>query len=165
MRSPSPPRRRSRSLATATPTYFTIAQAAGEGEILPDRQTTIWGYNGITPGPTIFVDQDRKAVVRQICALPDRPSDARLQRLDLDAPPRVGVAAGVRRLRERHHQRRAQFKDYQYPNFQDARTLWYHDHGVHITANNAYMGLAAQYIMPRPPSAPCRSRTVSTTCR
>ena len=38
-----------------------------------------------------------------------------------------------------------QFKDYWYPNFQDARTLWYHDHGVHHTAQNAYGGLAAQY--------------------
>ena len=43
-----------------------------------------------------------------------------------------------------------QFKDYHYPNSQDARTLWYHDHGVHITATNAYMGLAAQYIMHDP---------------
>lgn len=38
-----------------------------------------------------------------------------------------------------------EFKDYLYPNVQDARTLWYHDHGVHHTAENAYMGLAAQY--------------------
>ena len=28
---------------------------------------------------------------------------------------------------------------------QAARTLWYHDHGVHRTAQNAYSGLAAQY--------------------
>ena len=28
---------------------------------------------------------------------------------------------------------------------QGARTLWYHDHGVHRTAHNAYAGLAAQY--------------------
>ena len=38
-----------------------------------------------------------------------------------------------------------EIKDYLYPNVQDARTLWYHDHGVHHTAENAYMGLAAQY--------------------
>ena len=40
-----------------------------------------------------------------------------------------------------------QWKNYHYPNFQDARTLWYHDHGVHHTAENAYMGLAGMYIM------------------
>ena len=38
-----------------------------------------------------------------------------------------------------------QKKTYQYPNFQPARTLWYHDHGVHYTAQNAYSGLASQY--------------------
>ncbi len=37
------------------------------------------------------------------------------------------------------------FKDYRYPNSQAARTLWYHDHGVHHTAQNAYAGLYAQY--------------------
>ena len=43
--------------------------------------------------------------------------------------------------------RRGWFKDYEYPNFQPARTLWYHDHGVHHTAENAYAGLYAQYHM------------------
>ena len=38
-----------------------------------------------------------------------------------------------------------QYKDYRYPNTQPARTLWYHDHGVHHTAENVLMGLAAQY--------------------
>ena len=38
-----------------------------------------------------------------------------------------------------------QWKNYHYPNIQDARTLWYHDHAVDITAENAYLGLAAQY--------------------
>lgn len=38
-----------------------------------------------------------------------------------------------------------QWKDYVYPNDCEARTLWYHDHGVHHTAENVYMGLAGQY--------------------
>lgn len=38
-----------------------------------------------------------------------------------------------------------QVKRYRYPNFQSARTLWYHDHGVHFTAQNVYSGLASQY--------------------
>jgi FtsP/CotA-like multicopper oxidase with cupredoxin domain len=37
------------------------------------------------------------------------------------------------------------YKEYWYPNHQAARTLWYHDHGVHHTAQNAYSGLLAQY--------------------
>ncbi len=43
--------------------------------------------------------------------------------------------------------RRGWFKDYEYPNVQHARTLWYHDHGFHHTAQNAYAGLYAQYHM------------------
>ena len=42
------------------------------------------------------------------------------------------------------------YKDYYYPNSQPARTLWYHDHGVHHTALNVYAGLAAQYHMHDP---------------
>jgi FtsP/CotA-like multicopper oxidase with cupredoxin domain len=36
-------------------------------------------------------------------------------------------------------------KDYHYDNPQPAATLWYHDHQVHFTAQNAYSGLAAMY--------------------
>ncbi len=36
-------------------------------------------------------------------------------------------------------------KNYEYENTEDARTLWYHDHAVHHTAQNVYSGLAAQY--------------------
>ena len=38
-----------------------------------------------------------------------------------------------------------QWKDYTYPNWQPARTLWYHDHGVHHTGQNVVMGLAGMY--------------------
>ena len=126
--------------------YFTITQQQVKAQILPDRQTTIWGYNGMTPGPTLYVDQHRKAVVRQICALPDRHPELGYNvwtsthlHGSCSLPEYDGYASDVTTP--------GAFKDYQYPNIQDARTLWYHDHGVHITANNAYMGLAAQYIM------------------
>ena len=49
-------------------------------------------------------------------------------------------------------------------------TLWYHDHGVHHTASNAYMGLAALYPAPRRRrarlrAAAARRRTTSTATR
>lgn len=40
-----------------------------------------------------------------------------------------------------------QYKDYYYPNRQNARTLWYHDHAVDHTAENVYFGLVGFYIM------------------
>jgi FtsP/CotA-like multicopper oxidase with cupredoxin domain len=126
--------------------YFTIVQRQAKVNILPDRQTTIWGYNGITPGPTIYVDKHRPAVVRQICALPDTHPELGYNvwtsthlHGSCSLPQYDGYASDITKP--------GQFKDYHYPNVQDARTLWYHDHGVHITATNAYMGLAAQYIL------------------
>ena len=58
-----------------------------------------------------------------------------------------------------------EYKDYRYPNVQDGRTLWYHDHGVHHTAENVYMGLAGMYMMTDEFEQACRSRRASTTCR
>ena len=37
-----------------------------------------------------------------------------------------------------------------YPNKQSARTLWYHDHAIHHTAENAYFGQAGFYILHDP---------------
>jgi FtsP/CotA-like multicopper oxidase with cupredoxin domain len=39
-----------------------------------------------------------------------------------------------------------QYKDYYYPNNR-ASILWYHDHAVHKTSRNVYMGLAGMYIV------------------
>jgi bilirubin oxidase len=39
------------------------------------------------------------------------------------------------------------YKDYYYPNRQNARTLWYHDHAADHTAENVYFGQAGFYIM------------------
>lgn len=38
-------------------------------------------------------------------------------------------------------------QDYYYPNYQSARTLWYHDHAIHVTSLNAYQGQAGLYIL------------------
>ncbi|PVH90521.1 Cupredoxin [Periconia macrospinosa] len=43
-----------------------------------------------------------------------------------------------------------QYKDYYYPNAQSARTIWYHDHTEHHTAENAYNGQEGGYIISDP---------------
>ena len=58
-----------------------------------------------------------------------------------------------------------QKKYYHYPNFQPARTLWYHDHGVHYTAQNAYSGLASQYHLHDAHGAGAAARRASSTWR
>jgi spore coat protein A, manganese oxidase len=129
--------------------YYSLEQRQVQAEILPGLRTTIWGYNGITPGPTIMNTQNQQAVVRQINNLPDVHPSLRYNvwtsthlHGSCSLPQYDGYASDITMPGE--------FKDYKYPNEQDARTLWYHDHGVHITAENAYMGLAAQYILHDP---------------
>ena len=130
-----------------TTDYYQITQKAGTVEIVPGLQTQIYGYEGITPGPTIVQRRGRRTVVRQINALPqttthgaetyETTTSTHLHG-NASAPEYDGYAEDVTRPGE--------LKDYIYPNDQDARMLWYHDHGIHHTANNAYMGLAGLYI-------------------
>jgi len=126
--------------------YYTISQTQAQAEILPGLRTDIWGYNGITPGPTIVNNQGRQSVVQHINNLPDVHPTLRYNvwtsthlHGSASKPQFDGYASDITDV--------ASWKDYEYPNIQEARTLWYHDHGVHITAPNAYMGLAAMYIL------------------
>ena len=116
-------------------------------------------YDGTVPGPTIKVNQGRAAVVRHINALPDvhptlgyKPWTSVHLHGSASLPQFDGYASDITTP--------GQYKDYHYPNFQDARTLWYHDHGVHHTAENVYMGLAGAVPHARRRwSRRCRSRT------
>ena len=107
--------------------------------------TRIWGYNGITPGPNIHVEQGQRTIVRHLNGFKGKlhptlkyePVTSVHLHGSASLPEYDGYASDVTPPDF--------YKDYHYPNIQDARTLWYHDHGVHETASNAYMGLAAQY--------------------
>jgi spore coat protein A, manganese oxidase len=129
---------------TATTDFYNIKMQARKVPILPGfPKTTIYGYNGITPGPTIRTMKGRPIVVRHINNLPRTSFDNYRTWTSVhlhgsaSLPQFDGYASDITMP--------GQFKDYHYPNIQAARTLWYHDHGVHHTAQNAYMGLAAQY--------------------
>ena len=47
-----------------TTDYYDVTMQVGQKEIIPGQLTTIWGYNGIFPGPTIVARRDRRVVVR-----------------------------------------------------------------------------------------------------
>lgn len=129
--------------------YYFLKETAATASILPRLTTPILGYNGVFPGPTISLDQGTKAVVRISNQLPaTHPTAGHLLSTSThlhgsaSLPQFDGYASDVTNT--------GFYKDYQYPNFQPARTLWYHDHGVHFTAQNAYSGLAGQYHMHDP---------------
>ena len=133
----------------ATTDYFRVSMEPATAEIIPGYQTPVWGYNGAVPGPTFKVSRGREAVVRQVNNLPARHPD-------LDYTPWTSVHLhGSASLPEYDGYASditnpGQWKDYRYPNHQPARTLWYHDHGVHHTAQNVYMGLAGMYTLHDP---------------
>jgi len=134
----------------------TLHQLATKATIIPGFQTTIFGYAYVdpnrpgtppvptTPGPTIHAKRGTPLTVMQSNKLPvshpflnyDPWTSTHLHG-SASKPQYDGYASDITRV--------GQTKRYVYPNKQDARTLWYHDHGVHHTAENAYMGLAAQY--------------------
>src|SRR4051794_23534570 len=129
-----------------TTDFYEITMKANQVEILPGYKSELWAYDGIPAGPTIYAKRGRKAVVRQNNGLPKKHPTLGYESWTSvhlhgsgSLPQYDGYASDITRP--------GQYKDYRYPNYQDARTLWYHDHGVHHTAENAYMGLAAMYVM------------------
>ena len=44
--------------------HFQVIEKAGRAEIVPGLMTTVFGYNGIAPGPTIKIMKGRAAVLR-----------------------------------------------------------------------------------------------------
>jgi FtsP/CotA-like multicopper oxidase with cupredoxin domain len=125
---------------------ITIAQKMQNAVILPGVQTPIFGYNGITPGPTILARRGTPLSVAVSNELPAKHPNWGYEAWtsvhlhgSASKPQFDGYASDITRV--------GQTKTYQFPNNQESRTLWYHDHGVHHTAENAYMGLAAMYLM------------------
>ena len=120
-----------------TADYYDITMQVGTKQILPGKLTTIWGYNGMYPGPTIQARRGHRTVVRQVNNLQESMSvhlHGGHTPPDSDGHPTDLVGPGAT-------------KTYNYPNNQDATTLWYHDHAIDVTGRHVYMGLAAFYIL------------------
>ena len=131
---------------------YEITERASSAQILDPGapQTPVLGYavgaGGPTvPGPLIKVDQHTRVRMRVTNALPTTHPSFGYAGIDTSVhlhgsaslPQYDGYADDVTAP--------GRYKDYWYPNHQGPRTLWYHDHGMHHTAQNAYSGLFAQY--------------------
>ncbi|MFC9351602.1 multicopper oxidase family protein [Arthrobacter sp. NPDC057013] len=123
---------------------YALTQKLGQAHFLPGLTTTLAGYNGIFPGPTIRAKQGTRIEVRIRNAFPQQGlvqpgpfSTSTHLHGSASLPQYDGYANDITVS--------GFFKNYRYPNRQAARTLWYHDHKHHITAQNVYSGLAAFY--------------------
>ncbi len=128
------------------------------------RPTRMWGYNSMWPGPTFEVRKGQRLSVQWINHLPAKhflPIDTTIH----------GSEEGVPEVRTVTHIHGALVlpdsdgypdawvtsdgktgsvrpaNPCQYPNDQEARMLWYHDHAMGITRLNIHAGLAGMYII------------------
>lgn len=128
---------------------FAVTAQLGLAHILPGLSTRIAGYNGIFPGPTIRTSQGTRAEVRIRNGFPGA---------GLIFPQAIDIAThlhGSESLPQYDGYANdittpGFVKNYHYPNSQQARTLWYHDHRHLVTAQNVYSGLAAFYPLSDP---------------
>jgi spore coat protein A len=125
------------SATDATTDYYEMSQVISEVEVVPGLKTTIWGYNGMFPGPTIHARTNRRVVIRQTNLLPHAVSvhlHGGVQPPESDGYPTDLIPPGGT-------------KEYVYPNLHRAATLFYHDHAMDRTGPNVYKGLAGLYLL------------------
>jgi len=148
--------------------YYEIGMREVEQELHSDLPaTTVWGYDGQFPGPTIEAEQGEPIYVRWQNELPDEhflPVDTTVHEemipYDIDGVRTVTHLHGgnVEAASDGHAQAwftrnfaetgpNFEKKDYCYINDQPPATLWYHDHSVGITRLNVYAGLAGFYLL------------------
>jgi spore coat protein A, manganese oxidase len=128
--------------------------------------TTIWGYNGIWPGPTMEVRSGVPVKIKyHNDALPTThplPVDPTLHGSEADKPQVRNVVHlhGLKVMPESDGYPEAWISPdgitgpvlynpdaFVYPNDQQSTLLWYHDHTLGITRLNMIMGLAGAYII------------------
>lgn len=148
--------------------YYRIAMTEFRQRLHRDLPpSVVWGYHGGFPGPTIAARRDERVRVKWINNLRDETGALRQTHyLPVDTclhgPHRLGP--GARTVVHLHGGHVPPASDgfpeatmlpgqqvtYNYPNRQQAATLWYHDHALGITRLNVYMGLVGFYLLSDP---------------
>jgi FtsP/CotA-like multicopper oxidase with cupredoxin domain len=147
---------------------YVIPEQRGEAQIVPGFTTPIWGYHGMTPGPTILARKGRQVNVTFVNNLPPGEDPAGI--IDQSPPSDEHPFTPSATVVHLHGINGDHFSDgypsdgdghrhlkkvpgdaftHHYPNndYQRPATLWYHDHSVHITSPHLYRGLAAFYLL------------------
>ena len=133
--------------------YYEVDIKPVDIQIYPNlKKTRHVGYDGMVPGPTFMMEKGTEAVVRFINHA-DRETSVHLHgSYSRSLTPSTSIYFVVSRntmgtRADELEPGRApfdgwaedttfpgQYKDYYYPNAQNARTLWYHDHALDHTA-------------------------------
>ena len=155
---------------------YELTQRAAEREILPGMKTTVWGYDGRFPGPTIEARRGAPILVRIHNKLPV-PTTTHLHGAvtppgsdgyptDLTVPrgytKRVDAATHSMRMPGGQKMTMGptgsrpdpkvwtihhEFKEYEYAIDQRSTMLWYHDHRMDFTGPQIWRGLVGAFIV------------------
>ncbi len=149
-------------LRDATTDYYELAVRPAMAEVIPGLPTPIWGYEGISPGPTIRARKGRRVVATFRNELPPDDDAGNLvvpfpnHGTNHDARP-SSITVHLHGINARH-----EFDGfpedtfvpgesfaYEWLNndYQRPATLWYHDHSIDITGPHIYRGLQGLYIL------------------
>jgi spore coat protein A len=119
--------------------------------------TRMWGFNGMSPGPTIEVRGGERESIEWVNALPSKhflPVDHNLHGAENDKPPVRAVVHvhGAKVPPESDGYPEdwyvpGESRTYSYPNHQEPAALWYHDHAMGINRLNIYAGLFGMYLV------------------
>lgn len=145
--------------------YYEVEMKCAEHKFHRDfEETLIYGYNGLYPGPTFETMKGRAVKVKWINNLPlkhflpvdktlhgaiDNPEVRTVVHLhganvapDSDGHPEAWFTRDFEYTGPKYSR-----QVYEYPNQQQATTLWYHDHALGATRLNIYAGLAGFYLI------------------
>jgi spore coat protein A len=113
--------------------------------------TTMWGFEGVSPGPTLETRSGEGLLVEWVNGLPSShllPVDHNIHGAEADKPAVRGVVHvhGAKTPPQSDGYPEDWYvpgksTTYYYPNQQDASFLWYHDHSMGINRLNIYAGL------------------------
>jgi spore coat protein A, manganese oxidase len=138
--------------------FYQLKMAEFEAHVHRDVPSTrLWGFNGVSPGPTIGVRTGEGVLVEWSNGLPQRhlfAVDHTLHGAERDKPEVRSVVHlhGAKVPPESDGYPESWFVQGKsslcyYPNRQDACALWYHDHAMGINRLNIYAGLLGLYIV------------------
>ena len=136
--------------------YHRVEMRAFSSKLHRDLPATPqWGYEGMSPGPTIEAMRGEPLLIEWVNRLPTK----HFLPIDHNVHGAERSVAEVRTVVHVHGARAPAGSDgfpedwythgksltYHYPNGQDAATLWYHDHAMGITRLNIYAGLFGMF--------------------
>jgi len=140
--------------------FYKATMSEFHQQVLPTGfpMTTVWGFEGSFPGPTIEARKDKPVTIKWINELPMThllPVDTTLHGTNKgEAEVRTVVHLHGAHTKPQFDgwpedwytsEDRKNFAIYNYKNDQEPAALWYHDHAMGNTRLNVYAGLAGLY--------------------